>query len=1088
MRYFIYLFCTFFLLNTLALSAQKGDKNSKYKTEKSKYKNRNAKGEKVKTSESGGKSTAFRNAYQDMTGRYNGYYNAKLILTESILKLKNNNKEDYTALLDVFPYKSGGEAGSVHNQMDVIIDKASVDIKLHPNSKWVDDCYLLIGQANFFKGEYDKTIESLQYINRVFGDRIRLSEKVARERGLRERSFPSAGGNAGVGVGGQRVDAKKAKELLQKERAEKQKEREESREETLKEREETLKEREQSKKEKEKAAKKRVKERDKEKKRRAKENKKLKGLKGDKRKEYMAEIKTRRDAYSEQLKAENEEKKLEREEEIAEKEVEREEKKEAQEAEKEAKEALAAAEEAAAKKAEEEAYKVAPPTNNKTLPVKDYKAKKGISHKPAKYESLIWLARAYLAKEQNNDALAVLQKAAAEKKMSRKQRAEIYGLFTHYYLQSGDGGQALAAIDQTINYTKGKKNKSRYYFIQAQLAMQANEYEKAIQGFQKVVKSKPDKYEMAFNAKLNIARAEIANGTFDSEDADRYFAKMLKDEKNEEYEDQIYFVMSELAIENGDMAAALDLLKESVASSEGNNEQKALTYLKIAELFYNNEDYLLSSYYYDSTAALLPQEYPDRDVIIERKDVLGELAQYINTVETEDSLQRIAAMGEKDRDKFLDDLIADIAKKAQPDEEVINEGFNSLPGGSSATTEAGGFYFYNETAKSIGFNSFKSQWGNRPLQDDWRRNTSQVGFEDLTFQNADEQTNELLALMESGQLTRDYFLNKLPLTPELVEASNQKIAYALFKAGNLYKDQLSSPDKAIIQYQDLLSRFPNHELAAQTHYTLYLLYQEKGDNQAANKHKKYILNNAPDSIYAKLLDNPEYTELAENQNLMQKTFYEETYQFYLEGNSEEVNQRVAQAKEQFADNNQHAPQYALLSAMMVGQTKERAKYIAALEGVVSGYPEDPVKEKAEEILKYLQKTRKKDAKKAVYKYEPTNSHYFVVAFDQFVESLNKTINKVADHNEINHQLEKLKVTQMLLNPQNQIILVKTFESGEEAMKYYNKFSTDEDGLLGLIGDDISVKYFAISKRNFTQYFKTKDVDTYYDFFRDNYIK
>lgn len=1087
MRYFIYIFCAFFLLNTVALSAQ-SEKKSKYKTGKSKYKNRNAKGEKVKASESGGKSTAFRNAYQDMTGRYNGYYNAKLILTESILKLKDSNKEDYTSLLEVFPYSSGSEASSVHNQMDVIIDKASVDIKLHPNSKWVDDCYLLIGQANFFKGEYDKTIESLQYINRVFGDRIRLSEKVARERGLRERSYPSAGGNAGVGVGGQKLDAKKAKELLEKEREKKQKERDDAREETLKEREETLKEREVSKKEREKAAKKRVKAKAKEDKTRAKENKKLKKLKGDKRKEYMAEIKARREAYSEQLRQDREEDKLEREENLAEKEAEREAEKEAQIANEEAKEALAAAEEAAAKKAEEEAYQVAPPTDNKSLPVKEYKAKQGINHKPAKYESLIWLARAYLAKEQNSDALAVLQKAAAEKKMSKKQRAEIYGLFAHYYLQNDDGGQALAAIDQTIKYTKGKREKARYYFIQAQLAMQSNEYEKAIQGFQKVVKSKPDKYDMAFNAKLNIARAEIANGTFDGDDAERYFEKMLKDEKNEDYEDQIYFVMSELAIENGDMTAALDLLKESAASSEGNNEQKALTYLKIAELFYDGEDYLQSSYYYDSTAALLPQDYPDRDVIIERKDVLSELAQYVNTVETEDSLQRIAAMEEKDRNKFLDNLIKDIAEQAKPAEEEVDEGFNSITTSSSSDTEVGGFYFYNETAKSIGFNTFQSQWGNRPLQDDWRRNTSQVGFEDLTFQNADEQTNELLALMESGQLTREYFLNKLPLTPELVEASNQKIAFALFKAGNIYKDQLSSPDKAIVQYEELLSRFPNHELATQTHYTLYLLYQESGDNKTANKHKRHILDNAPDSIYAKLLDNPEYTELAENQNLMQKTFYEETYQFYLEGNNKEVNKRIGQAKEQFTKENIHAPQYALLSAMTVGKTKKKAQYIAALEGVISGYPEDPVKEKAEEILKYLQKTRKSDAKKAVYKYEPENSHYFVVAFDQFVESLNKTINKVADHNEINHQLEKLKVTQMLLNPQNQIILVKTFDSGEDAMKYYTKFNTEEGGLLEMIGDDVSIKYFAISKRNFTQYFKTKDVDTYYDFFRDNYIK
>lgn len=1069
------------------------DLSAQDRYEKSKYKNRSAPGVKNKKAKKGkasankGQSAAFRNAYQDMTGRYNGYFNAKLILAESVLKLTDNHKDDYAALLEVFPYEGGEKASSVHSQMDQVIEKASIDIRLHPNSKWLDDCYLLIGQANFFKGDYDKAIESLDYVNRQFGDRIRISEHRSKERGLRDRSYPGVSGNAKAGVGGQSIDAKKVKEKL---KAELDKERKTKAKEKASDRKDTIKDKEKANKERAKQIEQRNKAKAKESARRKSENDKLKKLKGEKRKSYMAEIKARREAYDNQRAAEKEEAAEEKAAKLAEKEAQKAEEEAAKLAEEEEK----LAQEEAAKK-QEEAEKVIEETDEpKKLQahetVDKYKAKTGVSHKPARFDALVWLAKTYLQMDKMGEALTALEKASRVKKTTKKQRAEIYSLFSQYHLENDDAEQAQITLSKAIDNTKGKRSKARLHYVKGQLAMEDKNYDAAIDGFNKVVKSKPARYDMEFNARLSIVRAKIKSGDFNAKDADRYFNKMLKDEKNDEYQDQIYFAMSEMELENGNVETALELLAKSASANTGNNEQKALTYLKVAELYYDQESYLQSAYYYDSTSLFLPEDYPDRENILERKETLMELAKYVNLVETEDSLQMIAGMSEGKRNRFLDDMIADLEQQAIAEEQQAEflESGNAI---SAPTINSPGndWYFYNETARSIGYNDFQSSWGGRPLQDDWRRNATESGFSGdvASIQTADEQTNELLALVESGELNREYFLSKLPLTPEAITNSDNKIAYALFQIGNVYKDNLNSPDKAQASYEELLRRFPNSEYTSQTHYTLYLLKTELGDTAGANVHKNYLLNNDPDSVFAKLLENPEYVELAQNQNMMQKSYYEETYQMYLNGQFDEAKQRTEMASKQF-NPNVHAGQYALLSAMMVGETKERSDYITALKAVVLKYSEDPVKAKAEEILSFLQVSRQKETtKNNIYNFDPGSSHYFVIAFDRFVESLNKTINKVDDYNTAEHKLSNLKVTQMLLNPQNQIILVKTFKDGEKAMDYYNKFSKVHSALLKEVDTSISFKFFPISKKNFTQYFKSKDMDLYNEFFEDNYL-
>ena len=102
-----------------------------------------------------GKSSASNNKYQDLTTRYNGYFNAKILMQQSLEKLKEQHKDDFDAeMLSVLTLNDSEKASAAAGDMETILKKTSTAIQKHPNAKWVDDCYLLMGQAYFFKGDY----------------------------------------------------------------------------------------------------------------------------------------------------------------------------------------------------------------------------------------------------------------------------------------------------------------------------------------------------------------------------------------------------------------------------------------------------------------------------------------------------------------------------------------------------------------------------------------------------------------------------------------------------------------------------------------------------------------------------------------------------------------------------------------------------------------------------------------------------------------------------------------------------------------------------------------------------------------------
>lgn len=103
--------------------------------------------------------------YHDTTARFNAYFLAKEKMLEVETALLAAAPNDYSDVLVVFPRIDSTSGASQKAGLDYIIEKASLPIKFHERSKWVDDCYLLIGKARLYMGDFRNAATTFKYVN-----------------------------------------------------------------------------------------------------------------------------------------------------------------------------------------------------------------------------------------------------------------------------------------------------------------------------------------------------------------------------------------------------------------------------------------------------------------------------------------------------------------------------------------------------------------------------------------------------------------------------------------------------------------------------------------------------------------------------------------------------------------------------------------------------------------------------------------------------------------------------------------------------------------------------------------------------------
>ena len=111
------------------------------------------------------KNRFLNKAYHKTTTRYNWYFNALQSFNSAVNKIESTHKDDFNELLTIYPLGTEKDAQSVAPQLDKALKKCALAISKHSMlikgqeyNSWIDDCYLLIGKAYFYKKEYVLTL------------------------------------------------------------------------------------------------------------------------------------------------------------------------------------------------------------------------------------------------------------------------------------------------------------------------------------------------------------------------------------------------------------------------------------------------------------------------------------------------------------------------------------------------------------------------------------------------------------------------------------------------------------------------------------------------------------------------------------------------------------------------------------------------------------------------------------------------------------------------------------------------------------------------------------------------------------------
>src|SRR5690606_37953172 len=109
--------------------------------------------------------------------------------------------------------------------------------------------------------------------------------------------------------------------------------------------------------------------------------------------------------------------------------------------------------------------------------------------------------------------------------------------------------------------------------------------------------------------------------------------KMLKklagDKKNEEYLDQVFYYLAELCLRENDITCAIENLDKSVEKSMSNTRQKAISHIKLADLYFADEIYREAQINYATAVTLIDDKYPNFREYKLRSEILEELVKHL---------------------------------------------------------------------------------------------------------------------------------------------------------------------------------------------------------------------------------------------------------------------------------------------------------------------------------------------------------------------------------------------------------------------------------------------------------------------------
>ncbi len=559
-------------------------------------------------------------------------------------------------------------------------------------------------------------------------------------------------------------------------------------------------------------------------------------------------------------------------------------------------------------------------------------------------QSQLWIARAYAEMGWQYEAEDMLNRVQIDA-LSRK-HARLYSAVKADVLLKGEHyKEAIPFVKIAVPYEKRKIYRPRFSYVLGQLYELDNKPEEAIQAYKYTIRLAPTN-EMEFNARIRIAELGGRNSL-------RKLRTMSKQSKYKDRLDRIYGAMGNIYLKQKDTVQALAMYEKAIAESTQSGTAKAAVLVRAGDIYYEQRNYVQAQPCYRGAITILTAEHEDYARVQKRSEVLDELIVAYTQTQLQDSLQRLSHMSEEQQraivDKIIEDLIAaekeDSVRQAQEARELArgDEGprsvntANMLGGGGA---QKGEWYFYNPQLVQQGKQEWRRRWGNRPLEDNWRRQNKQVvastpteelsedelaALDSLTMDSLGLDSTATTPKLETDIHKPEYYLQQIPRTPEDFVISDSLWREALVALYYIYRDRLEDDILAQETLRLLDERWGTHPSVLAIH--------EDEELRALRHDEAYIAR------MRRMLE-------------VQDSLYSATYTAYTKGEYAAVKANKRYAETEYPQS-RLMPRFLFLNAVSVARTEGQNAFIEELQDLVSRYGTTELGAMAKDMLAML---------------------------------------------------------------------------------------------------------------------------------------
>ncbi|WP_235297559.1 type IX secretion system periplasmic lipoprotein PorW/SprE [Portibacter marinus] len=967
--------------------------------------------------------------YHNTTAKFNGYFNADVIMQESEASLNAQYQENYNKILPIYPYTAVPNAKSVSADLDKAIEKVSIVATIHEPSHWVDDCYVLLGQAQYMKQDYEAAEKTFEFFVEEFDPLNKRKSRLKKDDSKRSRKASSST---------RRPSTKKKRPSTKK------------------------------------RSKASPKSKDRKKSRSKPGSKKRRSKPGSKQRPAKPGSKERpaktNDEQETNVQTENEEVKKE----------------ETPSVDKTANDDNTSDTRSSSKSSN-------PPNTNPKDVLKSAEKDDMFGHEPVYQEGILWLARTYIHRERFSLAEYYLDKVEGDPGTPKDVRREIPVVRAFYHLKRKDYASAAQSLEQAIEISKNKEDKARYTFILAQLNQQLGLQAKAFEAYNAVIKMHPDyemEFNAALNmskaawasgqesSEKTIKRLENMadeEKNFAYRDQIYFTIGTIHLQKKER----------DLAIENFRKS-----IKYNVGNATQNAESYFVlaNYFyeeeEYADAKYHYDSTLLNLPKSDERYDEVQRLSENLKDIATNIDIIKLQDSLLRVSEMSPERQREIAAAIKKQQELNAKPKSSSLSRGRGLEATALPVSNV---GSTAGAARSDFFAYDMNKVRRGQNEFRKVWGSRQLEDNWRRsNKPSSSIDEGTSEEAiakrmtDEEVKGFLgavpfsekdkkvanqkieeALFNLGKLYREK-LEQFSKAAESLEDLYGRNAKTDFREEAYYYSYLSYMDlnnqsKANFYKAKLVSDFPDSKYTLSITDPNYAADQLNEAKQVERKYEKaYALFEAGQYEDSKaLLDELKSMDITRTENVMAKV--------------------------------------DLLSAMVDGNLEGKDAYITSLNYVVKKHPNTPEEVRAKEILRFVKGDDNAfnpvlyNESVEDFKTEPDKLHYMlVVLYSKSSKDMTTSKIDISAFNQKNFKDDKLKISNIFLNKDegSQIILVRKFQNQDLAMDYYNEATKNSDEF---IKQDFDYEIFAVTQKSYREIVKQKSTAAYKQFFEQQYL-